>query len=96
MMAVIPIDFYHHHQSVLSASSSQFSLHNEHRAPGAVNISSYCLICNLHLDRQYDFFETAITIATMAIVFFGIFDHLYFHYLNVALVLTSRGPPVVV
>lgn len=93
VLAIIPIDFYHHHQFAFLPKSSSLAFNSGHRTVGTVNISSSCLICNLHLDKQYNFTETATIIAIVAITVFGVFNTIYFRRLNLIRDLTSRGPP---
>ncbi|WP_134091862.1 hypothetical protein [Olivibacter sp. XZL3] len=53
VLTVIPIDLYHHHEPSRSLKANNTAYKVHHHTKNA-RLSSYCLICNLHLNKKND------------------------------------------
>jgi len=52
-LAVIPIDCYHNHHILSRTQAHHQQMVQRGPTDGSVSLSSYCLICNIHLDSTY-------------------------------------------
>ncbi|MEH6307129.1 hypothetical protein RYH73_15890 [Olivibacter sp. CPCC 100613] len=95
VLAVIPLDFYHHHNlsQPLKQKNATFSVNHTERS---ASLSSYCLICNLHFNKKYDTSVFSFKIALLAKLIYRSFGLIHFsHQLSIRDI-TSRGPPSLV
>lgn len=93
-LAVIPIDFYHHHSLVVSARVKNFSYTSHQHPERTASLSSYCLICNIHFDKRYHLTQLHIELPVVVKLVFGMFGTLRFFLQTSIRDTTSRGPPI--
>lgn len=94
MLAVVPVDFYHHHNLSTPLRIKGFSYSNNQHPERTVSLSSYCLICNVHFDKKYDLAQINFEINPLESVVFRFFNEIRFLFQMAILDITSRGPPL--
>ena len=93
-LAVVPVDFYHHHNLSIPLRIKGFSYSNNQHPERTISLSSYCLICNLHFDKKYDLAQLNFEITPLDGEVFSVFSAIKFLFQTSIRDITSRGPPL--
>lgn len=94
VLAVVPLDFYHHHDLSLSPKPKSATFRINHHTEHTASLSSYCLICNLHINQKYDVPIFSFRFILFAKLTYQSFGLIHFSHQQSIQDITSRGPPL--